>query len=198
MSLRNLGNQPFGTWLSGSLNKMMLMQLERQYVTFIIQCLKINFFSQHFEERPVWTKAALAYCASQVEPTSLKYILTASAYYFTTGPWRNAWIRIGYDPRKDPSARFYQILDYRILQTLKSKVTPKRSYTSYTQPHKYGSAQRNKTSLIRHQQEAAATESIRTKESFAFYPGSIPKCRQMFYQVTLLQEFSLPLVSKIK
>lgn len=163
-----------------------------------------------FETRPVWTKAALSYAAPNVESTSLKYILTATAYYFTTGPWRNAWVRIGYDPRQDPTSRPFQILDYRILQTLKSKVTPKRSYTSYTQPHKYGSTQRYKPSSIRQQVERSAASSsrgrrgagaaaagggaraddgvktaltdIRSEETYAFRPGFIPKCRQMFYQ----------------
>lgn len=31
-----------------------------------------------------------------------------------TGPWRSLWIRYGYDPRKHPEAKMYQVLDFRI------------------------------------------------------------------------------------
>lgn len=63
-------------------------------------------YSKMFEERPVWTKAALTYHVAGVDKNSLRFILASAAYYFTTGPWRNAWVRIGYDPRQDPEARY--------------------------------------------------------------------------------------------
>lgn len=44
----------------------------------------------------------------------LKYLLALNAFHFTSGPFRIAWVRFGYDPRKDPSARKYQIIDYRL------------------------------------------------------------------------------------
>lgn len=44
----------------------------------------------------------------------LKFIIPTLAYYFTTGPWRNFWVRFGFDPRKDRSAAKYQSLDYRV------------------------------------------------------------------------------------
>lgn len=33
------------------------------------------------------------------------------------GPWRGSWVKYGYDPRKDPEARKYQILDFRVRHT---------------------------------------------------------------------------------
>jgi general transcription factor 3C polypeptide 5 (transcription factor C subunit 1) len=51
---------------------------------------------------------------AQISPDRLKFIIPAVAYYFTTGPWRNLWIRFGYDPRKDRSSAKYQSLDYRV------------------------------------------------------------------------------------
>lgn len=36
------------------------------------------------------------------------------AYFYNSGPWRMTWVRFGFDPRKDPKARIYQTLDYRI------------------------------------------------------------------------------------
>ena len=29
-------------------------------------------------------------------------------------PWRLLWVRYGYDPRKDISARMYQTIDFRL------------------------------------------------------------------------------------
>lgn len=66
-----------------------------------------------FDERPIWSKNALMYI-TKFTSEQLKVLLPAVAYYFTTGPWRIMWIRLGYDPRKDPSSRVYQTLDYRI------------------------------------------------------------------------------------
>ena len=114
----------------------------------------------------------------------MKCIIAASAYYFTTGPWRNCWVRFGHDPRQEPQDSKYQILDYRIMHTLRSRVTPKRSYSGYA-PHKFGSSYRTKPSSIRQQQEAGSASQERTEGSFAFRPGFIPKCRQMFYQAQL-------------
>jgi general transcription factor 3C polypeptide 5 (transcription factor C subunit 1) len=59
------------------------------------------------------SKNALA-AKAQISPDRLKFIIPAVAYYFTTGPWRNLWIRFGYDPRKDRSSAKYQSLDYRV------------------------------------------------------------------------------------
>jgi len=144
----------------------------------------VDLIKKLFDDRPVWTKAGLAFFAKNIENSAMKFILAASAYYFTTGPWRNAWVRFGYDPRQDVNARHYQILDYRIIHNYKSKVTPKRSYTSYTQPHKFASSFRMKASSIRQNPEASGTTELagRSEVSYAYRPGVIPECRQMFYQ----------------
>lgn len=66
-----------------------------------------------FEQRPIWSKAALAF-ETKFKRDQLKYLLPAVAYYFVTGPFRVMWVKMGYDPRKDSSSRIYQTLDYRI------------------------------------------------------------------------------------
>ncbi|RTG90644.1 elongator complex protein 2 [Schistosoma bovis] len=51
----------------------------------------------------------------QLEEKSHKMpILPSVAYYMIRGPWSRAWIRYGYDPRKDPEARRYQVIDFRV------------------------------------------------------------------------------------
>ncbi len=52
-----------------------------------------------------------------------KIVLPTIAYFFTTGPWRSMWTRLGYDPRKDPSAKKYQLVDFRVRQS-KQKPPP--------------------------------------------------------------------------
>jgi general transcription factor 3C polypeptide 5 (transcription factor C subunit 1) len=66
-----------------------------------------------FEDRPIWSKTALMY-VTKYSNEQLKILLPSVAYYFMTGPWRITWVRLGYDPRKDPEAKKYQTLDYRL------------------------------------------------------------------------------------
>ncbi|KAF9821024.1 hypothetical protein IEO21_01001 [Rhodonia placenta] len=69
-----------------------------------------------FQERPVWTRVAIF---NQFEPFEVrelinsKYLLPLVSYVFADGPWRDTQIRLGYDPREDPEARFYQRLYFR-------------------------------------------------------------------------------------
>uniref|UniRef100_A0A0C9QR49 GTF3C5_0 protein n=1 Tax=Fopius arisanus TaxID=64838 RepID=A0A0C9QR49_9HYME len=66
-----------------------------------------------FEERPIWSRNAILYKTNYTNE-QLKILLPSYAYYFLSGPWRIMWIKLGYDPRKDPTARKYQTLDYRL------------------------------------------------------------------------------------
>ena len=66
-----------------------------------------------FQEQPVWLKAELAHKLRTINK-HLKFILPLVAYYFSSGPWRNQWIRFGYDPRKEHEAAEFQTLDYRL------------------------------------------------------------------------------------
>ncbi|KAF7331916.1 hypothetical protein MKEN_00071900 [Mycena kentingensis (nom. inval.)] len=69
-----------------------------------------------FEERPVWTRAALFNHITALEARDVinsKLLLGTVCYVFTDGPWRDTLVKFGYDPRKDPGARFYQRLYFR-------------------------------------------------------------------------------------
>lgn len=41
-------------------------------------------------------------------------LLAGLCYKFRNGPWQGAWVRKGYDPRKNPEARQYQVLQYTL------------------------------------------------------------------------------------
>ncbi|EIW61805.1 uncharacterized protein TRAVEDRAFT_163333 [Trametes versicolor FP-101664 SS1] len=69
-----------------------------------------------FQERPVWTRAAIFNQFTPMEVRDIinsKYLLPLVSYVFEDGPWRDTYVRLGYDPRKDPEARFYQRLYFR-------------------------------------------------------------------------------------
>ena len=66
-----------------------------------------------FQEHPVWLRSELLH-KSKFSDKQLKMILPVVAYYFSNGPWRNQWVRMGYDPRRDANAAKYQTLDYHI------------------------------------------------------------------------------------
>lgn len=81
------------------------------------------------EERPVWTRRSiinrlvtLEYDKEHPErrlPKKLsqqimKNAIQAAGYQFKGGPWRDALVRYGYDPRTDPSSRKYQCLIFRL------------------------------------------------------------------------------------
>lgn len=78
-----------------------------------IQSIHFEQIRQIFEERPIWSKNAIIY-KTKFSYERLKILLPAVAYYFVTGPWKIMWVKLGYDPRKDISARKYQTLDYRL------------------------------------------------------------------------------------
>ncbi|KAI9822661.1 MAG: tau 95 subunit of transcription factor TFIIIC [Pycnora praestabilis] len=68
-----------------------------------------------FEERPIWTRRALlnhltfseyGYASRQ----SFQYV----GYVFKSGPWRDAIVRFGVDPRADSQYRIYQTLMFQI------------------------------------------------------------------------------------
>lgn len=69
-----------------------------------------------FEERPVWTRQAVynqVTAAEEREINNSKVILPLCAWIFSDGPWRDTFIRFGYDPRKNKDARLYQRLYFR-------------------------------------------------------------------------------------
>jgi len=180
--------------------------------------LKLKFIDQErfqlvkekFSERPAWSKNALN-AITRISAERLKFMLPALAYYFTTGPWRNQWIRFGYDPRKHSESSKYQTLDYRVrLQGgARHKVTAKRSYANYLLPYKAINWSKPRTSVINKTSFPGAEQMIgedaeegeKEKEKneklldvYLFREGRIPPYRQMFYQYGDLQLESVQLM----
>ncbi|KAG8746767.1 tau 95 subunit of transcription factor TFIIIC [Ceratobasidium sp. 414] len=69
-----------------------------------------------FEQRPVWSRIALENQFPALEGReihNMKVHISLVAYTFSDGAWRDTLLRLGYDPRKDPQARFYQRVYFR-------------------------------------------------------------------------------------
>lgn len=81
------------------------------------------------EERPVWTRRSIInrICDLEYDPSQpnnrippslsqqiVKNAIQYAGYQFKGGPWRDAVVRYGYDPRKDPNSRIYQCLIFRL------------------------------------------------------------------------------------
>ncbi|KAJ3054727.1 tau 95 subunit of transcription factor TFIIIC [Rhizophlyctis rosea] len=73
-----------------------------------------------FEKQAIWTRLALTNNYSAKHTRYFKRVLFALAYTTYSGPYRDCWIRYGYDPRQDKESRFLQILDVR-----RHRVTPR-------------------------------------------------------------------------
>ncbi|XP_015182271.1 PREDICTED: general transcription factor 3C polypeptide 5 [Polistes dominula] len=151
-----------------------------------LQNMHIDKIRQMFEERPIWSKNAILY-HTKFTTEHLKILLPSVAYYFITGPWRIMWIRLGYDPRKDITARKYQTLDYRLraMRGLGYTIKCKRNYSEYTLPYKSAPAAKPKTSILTPNltMEPDETKETEMNENMYIYrEGMVPPSRQMFYQ----------------
>lgn len=70
-----------------------------------------------FEERPIWTRRALQ---NRLNNSDFLFILKKAlqyvGYQFKGGPWRDAVIKYGIDPRKDPQYRKYQTFFFKLYE----------------------------------------------------------------------------------
>eukprot|EP00177_Eucheuma_denticulatum_P004649 GFKZ01008456.1.p1 GENE.GFKZ01008456.1~~GFKZ01008456.1.p1 ORF type:complete len:621 (+),score=91.73 GFKZ01008456.1:300-2162(+) len=68
-----------------------------------------------FKIRPIWIRKALMDGIPANLRSSFKGVIVNAGYCFQgPGPFYHAWIRYGYDPRVDPDARKYQVVQVRI------------------------------------------------------------------------------------
>ncbi|XP_061590438.1 general transcription factor 3C polypeptide 5 [Cololabis saira] len=158
-----------------------------------------------FESRPIWSRNAVK-ANLNIHPEKLKLLLPVYAYYMVTGPWRSLWVRLGYDPRKSPESKKYQMLDFRMRCSTKHgyslsnmPVKAKRSALNYTLPITINKAGPQPASLMDiPTQEGPSTSrdsapaSYQLKESsYIFREGMLPPHRQMFYQLCDLEVDSI-------
>lgn len=135
-----------------------------------------------FEERPIWSAAAIRYRLRH-NPfakihSHLYRGLACFTYSFTGGPWRSFYIRIGYDPRKDPAAKKYQCIDFRNRQlcSLENEIKCRRSNLKTN-------LQRKRRLDLAHVGVSKGNEENSEPKliDFEFHPDILPPQRQIFY-----------------
>ena len=47
------------------------------------------------------------------EKGQVRKLLRLKAFYYSNGPWRNCWVKLGYDPKLNPLSVQYQVLELR-------------------------------------------------------------------------------------
>ncbi|XP_013411521.1 general transcription factor 3C polypeptide 5 [Lingula anatina] len=140
-------------------------------------------------ERVIWSKSAISHHLYGVPHAHrrLKHVLPRVAYYITTGPWRSLWVKLGFDPRKDPNARHFQMVDFRVRQGIYVKnpsLVYKRSSMNYKLLTSV-SKTKPQASTIQVSDTAGEDmqEAYRNENVCKIRPGIIPPYHQMFYQV---------------
>ncbi|KAJ5089063.1 hypothetical protein N7532_007747 [Penicillium argentinense] len=69
-----------------------------------------------FEERPAWTRRGIRnQLTTEEQLTSLRFAIPYVGYIFRSGPWRDAIIKLGVDPRSSPEYRHYQTFMFRLM-----------------------------------------------------------------------------------
>ncbi|XP_022191449.2 general transcription factor 3C polypeptide 5 [Nilaparvata lugens] len=143
-----------------------------------------EIIKQCFERRPIWSKTALVY-ETKYRNDEIKYLLPSVAYHFVSGPFRVMWVRIGYDPRKDPSSRIYQTLDYRIPSkggiSRKIKAKRKADTLQRLQPTSVNSNPRT-LNMTEDTSDRGRGKVQINENTCIFRRGLNPPSRQMFYQ----------------
>lgn len=91
-----------------------------------------EYVRQLFQRRPIWLRASLEANlppGTQILSWTFNRVLQHVAYLWQDGPFRQCYVRLGYDPRKDISSMVYQVIDFRDpdLRELKAKKMTARS-----------------------------------------------------------------------
>ncbi|KAI9798644.1 MAG: tau 95 subunit of transcription factor TFIIIC [Piccolia ochrophora] len=74
----------------------------------------ITYIQSLLATRPIWTRRAMANSLPPIAPSILRHAFQYCGYMFRSGPWREALVRYGIDPRLDPQYRVYQTLTFQI------------------------------------------------------------------------------------
>lgn len=79
----------------------------------------INQAQLLLEERPIWTRRALRNHLSEADwniigSNAARYIYQYVGYLWASGPWRDAIVKFGIDPRDDQRYRIYQTMMFII------------------------------------------------------------------------------------
>ncbi|KAF7715708.1 Uncharacterized protein PECH_008536 [Penicillium ucsense] len=76
----------------------------------------IELLEKLFEQRSAWTRRAIRnHLTTDEQRNYLRHAVPYVGYIFRSGPWRDAIVKLGHDPRSSPAYRHYQTFMFRIL-----------------------------------------------------------------------------------
>lgn len=76
----------------------------------------IRVLESLFTTRPAWTRRGLRNSlTTQEQRHALRHAIPYVGYIFRSGPWRDAIVKLGRDPRSSPDYRIYQTAMFRLL-----------------------------------------------------------------------------------
>ncbi len=94
------------------------------------------------EERPIWTRRAMLNKMTNKEYVyTFKHAFQYVGYMFRSGPWRDAVVKFGVDPRTNPKYRVYQTMMFQMYTREPDAAGPKRWEDERT---KYAKSMRGK------------------------------------------------------
>lgn len=108
------------------------------------QMIQLGKLREQWSKRPIWSRLALLNQFSEPEARALiqaKELFALVAYTFADGPWRDALVQFGYDPRTDRQSRFYQRIHMR-------GKTPRRPTTRGLFKAEYGTLSSTRRSRV--------------------------------------------------
>ena len=79
----------------------------------------VNTALRIMQDRPIFTRRALYNCMpgddwDVMGQNAAKHVYQYVGYMFSSGPWRDALVRYGVDPRTDPKFRIYQTMIFML------------------------------------------------------------------------------------
>jgi general transcription factor 3C polypeptide 5 (transcription factor C subunit 1) len=158
---------------------------------------KLETLKQLFEERPIWSRIGIQ-SRIKLHSVVIRSLLALVSYYFTSGPWKTLWVRLGYDPRSSPESKVYQCLDYRIprdiaiVSTLESRKVKHRFMTAPHPPEKIQTFQfMGDKDSVELAEGRSMGQSSEPEGNPVYTADRLPSQRQTYYQLCDLREDTL-------
>lgn len=132
---------------------------------------------EKFLIRPMWTKHALI-SMLKCSINDLKYTLPLFAYFYENGPFRNLWVRYGYNPKKDKTSKLYQMIEVRSRMSTNSTMQYKISVFDDN-----NMAHRSNPFKYEDNNDVVNTSNNDLEPNYVFRPGQISIFKRTGYQL---------------
>lgn len=102
------------------LNQLELFQKDKANVFSADVLQTLDYITKLFNDKPIWIRKHIEAILPVHLKQCLKYALPQVAYTFTKGPWRQAYIKFGVDPKSSSDYAKYQTENFRVPKFVQS------------------------------------------------------------------------------